>query len=73
MKIVELRAENIKRLDAVEIKPDGNMVEKSPARTGPVKLPYWISIWWALAGIEAAPTEADQVRPEEGQDHPRPW
>ena len=27
MKIIELRAENIKRLVAVTIKPDGNMVE----------------------------------------------
>ena len=27
MKILELRAENIKKLVAVEIKPDGNIVE----------------------------------------------
>lgn len=57
MKIVELRAENIKRLVAVSIKPDGNMVEIT-GKNGAGKTSVLDSIWWALEGkenIQAAP------------------
>ena len=30
MKIIELKAENVKRLKAIEIKPKGNMVNDMP-------------------------------------------
>ena len=49
MKIVELRAENVKRLKAVEIRPDGNLVEITGAN-GQGKSSILDSIWWALAG-----------------------
>ena len=57
MKIIELRAENIKRLVAVTIKPDGNMVEIT-GRNGAGKTSVLDSIWWALEGqknIQAVP------------------
>lgn len=57
MKIVTLLAENIKRLVAVEISPDGNLVQIT-GRNGAGKTSVLDSIWWALAGathIQAAP------------------
>lgn len=57
MKIVTLLAENIKRLVAVEITPDGNVVQIT-GRNGAGKTSVLDSIWWALAGashIQAAP------------------
>lgn len=51
MKIIELRAENIKRLVAVSIKPDGNMVEIT-GRNGQGKSSVLDAIWWALEGSE---------------------
>jgi DNA repair exonuclease SbcCD ATPase subunit len=57
MKIIELRAENIKRLVAVSIKPDGNLVEIT-GRNGAGKTSVLDAIWWALEGkenIQAAP------------------
>ena len=57
MKILELRAENIKKLVAVEIKPDGNIVEIT-GKNGMGKTSVLDSIWWALAGasnIQATP------------------
>ena len=49
MKIINLQAENIKRLVAVEIHPDGNMVQIT-GKNGAGKTSVLDSIWWALAG-----------------------
>lgn len=49
MKIVQLNAENIKRLVAVEIRPSGNLVEIA-GRNGQGKTSVLDSIWWALSG-----------------------
>jgi energy-coupling factor transporter ATP-binding protein EcfA2 len=57
MKIIELRAENVKKLKAVEIRPSGNLVEIT-GRNGQGKTSVLDSIWWALAGashIQKAP------------------
>lgn len=51
MKIIELRAENVKKLVAIDIKPDGNMVEIT-GRNGQGKTSVLDSIWWALTGLE---------------------
>ena len=50
MKIVSLQAENIKKLVAVEIKPDGNMVQIT-GKNGHGKTSVLDAIWWALAGL----------------------
>lgn len=47
MKIISLQAENIKRLVAVEIKPEGNLVEIT-GRNGQGKTSILDAIWWAL-------------------------
>jgi len=49
MKILKLVSENIKRLSAVEIAPDGHTVIIS-GRNGAGKTSVLDSIWWALAG-----------------------
>jgi hypothetical protein len=57
MKIVQLTAENIKRLIAVEIRPDGNLVQIT-GKNGQGKTSVLDSIWWALSGakhIQSAP------------------
>jgi len=57
MKIISLVAENVKKLVAVEITPDGNVVEIT-GRNGQGKTSVLDSIWWALTGtshIQAAP------------------
>ena len=57
MKIINLQAENVKRLVAVEIKPDGNLVEIS-GKNGQGKTSVLDALWWALAGagnVQAAP------------------
>jgi energy-coupling factor transporter ATP-binding protein EcfA2 len=57
VKIIELRAENIKRLTAVNIRPDGNVVEIT-GKNGQGKTSVLDAIWWALEGkenIQAAP------------------
>lgn len=57
MKIVKLIAENIKRLVAVEITPDGNVVQIT-GKNSQGKTSVLDSIWWALSGasnIQAAP------------------
>ncbi|MCA9244455.1 MAG: AAA family ATPase [Phycisphaerales bacterium] len=57
MKIVSLQAENVKKLVAVEITPDGNMVAIT-GRNGAGKTSVLDAIWWALAGashIQSAP------------------
>lgn len=52
MKIVTLKAENVKRLVAVEIAPDGNMVQIT-GRNGQGKTSVLDSIFWALAGTKS--------------------
>lgn len=57
MKIVQLQAENVKRLKAVEISPEGHIVEIA-GRNGQGKSSVLDAIWWALAGtthIQAVP------------------
>jgi DNA repair exonuclease SbcCD ATPase subunit len=54
MKIVGLQAENFKRLRAVNIKPDGSVVELR-GRNGQGKSSVLDAIWAALAGKSAAP------------------
>lgn len=57
MKIIALQAENIKRLVAVEIRPDGALVQIT-GRNGAGKSSVLDAIWWALAGasnIQAVP------------------
>lgn len=57
MKIIQLTAENIKRLVAVEIRPDGNLVQIA-GKNGQGKTSVMDSIWWALSGaknIQSAP------------------
>ncbi|MCJ2128343.1 AAA family ATPase [Methylobacterium sp. E-045] len=57
MKILQLQAENVKRLKAVSITPDGNIVEIT-GRNGQGKSSVLDAIWWALAGtshIQAVP------------------
>lgn len=57
MKIISLVAENIKKLIAVEIKPDGSLVQIT-GRNGQGKTSVLDSIWWALTGaknIQVAP------------------
>ena len=66
MKIVELRAENVKRLTAVQIRPDGNLVEIT-GRNGQGKTSVLDSIYWALAG-----TRSHQSKPiRDGADEAR--
>jgi len=45
MKIISLVAENVKKLVAVEIKPDGNLVEIT-GKNGQGKTSVLDSIWW---------------------------
>lgn len=52
MKIITLTAENIKKLTAVEITPDGNLVQIS-GKNGQGKSSVLDAIWWALAGKDA--------------------
>lgn len=54
MKIVELRAENFKRLTAVSIKPDGSLVQIT-GKNGQGKTSVLDSLWVAFAGKEACP------------------
>ena len=52
MKIVKLQAENIKRLTAVSITPDGALVEIT-GKNGQGKTSVLDAIWWALGGGNA--------------------
>jgi len=57
VKIISLQAENVKKLVAVEIRPDGNLVQIT-GKNGQGKTSVLDSIWWALAGashIQSAP------------------
>lgn len=51
MRIIQLTAENIKRLVAVEITPEGSLVQIT-GRNGQGKTSVLDSIWWALAGAQ---------------------
>lgn len=51
MKIISLQADNIKRLAAVEITPQGNLVQITGAN-GQGKTSVLDSIWWALQGVK---------------------
>lgn len=64
MKIVSLTSENIKKLRAVHIKPNGNMVEIT-GKNGQGKTSVLDSIWWAITGmgnVQAQPIRAGQER-----------
>jgi hypothetical protein len=56
MHIVELRAENIKRLSAVTIRPEGALVEIT-GRNEQGKTSVLDSIWMALGGAEVIPDQ----------------
>src|SRR3990172_1148857 len=59
MKILKLTAENIKRLIAVEITPDGNLVQIT-GKNGNGKTSVLDAIWWALAGKK--PIQSKPIR-----------
>lgn len=61
MKIISLRAENVKRLKAVEITPDGNTVVIS-GRNGQGKSSVLDSIWMALAGASGSKETTRPIR-----------
>lgn len=64
MKIVSLTAENIKKLVAVEIVPNGNVVEIT-GRNAQGKTSVLDCIWWALAGashIQAQPIRSGETK-----------
>lgn len=65
-KIVRLTANNIKRLHAVEIAPDGNIVVIS-GKNGAGKTSILDSIWFALAGGAALRDTPHPIR--EGEEH----
>lgn len=53
MKIVQLKSENVKRISAVEITPDGNVVVVG-GKNGAGKSSVLDSIQWALGGEPGA-------------------
>jgi hypothetical protein len=62
LKIVQLVAENVKKLTAISISPKGNVVQIT-GRNGSGKTSTLNSIWWALAGagnVQAAPIRKGQ-------------
>lgn len=64
MKILRLTAENVKKLRAVQITPDGAVVTIS-GRNGAGKTSVLDSIWWALAGtksIQDAPIRKGETK-----------
>jgi regulator of replication initiation timing len=64
MKIVSLRAENVKRLVAVEITPTGNVVEIT-GKNGNGKTSVLDAIWWAICG--AGHIQGKPIRKGEGK------
>jgi len=66
MKIVKLCAENVKKLKAVEITPEGNMVVIS-GKNGAGKTSVLDAIWFALGGKRAAKDAAKPVREGENK------
>lgn len=65
MKIIELRAENVKRLTAVDITPDGTL-QVVGGRNAQGKSSVLDAIWLALGGKKASRDTAQPIR--EGQD-----
>lgn len=64
MKIVSLQVENLKRLTAVYIEPDGNMVQIT-GKNGQGKTSVLDAIWWVLAGtsnVQASPIRKGEER-----------
>ncbi len=61
MRIIEFRAENVKRLSAVYIKPDGH-VQIVGGRNAQGKTSVLDAIWFALGGGQAARGTAQPVR-----------
>lgn len=64
LRIIALTAENVKRLTAVHIKPDGNVVQIT-GRNRQGKTSVLDAIWWALAGktpIQASPIRNGEER-----------
>jgi DNA repair exonuclease SbcCD ATPase subunit len=55
-KIVRLETENVKRIQAVSIRPDGNIVEIT-GKNGHGKTSLLDSIWLALGGVKDAPSK----------------
>jgi len=64
MKIINLQAENIKKLVAVEITPQGNLVTIT-GKNGQGKTSVLDSIWWALSG--AANIQGNPIRKGENK------
>lgn len=64
MKIIALEAENLKRLTAVRIEPDGNLVQIT-GKNGHGKTSVLDAIWWALDGKEHV--QAKPIRKGEEQ------
>lgn len=65
MKIIKFQAENVKKLKAVEITPDGNTVVIS-GKNGQGKTSVLDSIWFALGGGDAAKDTPRPIR--DGQE-----
>ena len=66
MKIIKLKAENIKKLIAIEIAPQGNVV-KITGKNGAGKTSVLDAIFWALGGLEniqAQPIRKGEKRAE---------
>jgi DNA repair exonuclease SbcCD ATPase subunit len=61
MKVIRLTAENVKRLRAVQIEPDGNIVVIA-GRNGQGKTSVLDSIWFALAGGDATKDTPKPIR-----------
>ena len=66
MKIISLTAENVKRLRAVEITPDGNIVTIT-GRNAQGKTSVLDAIWLALGGGAASKSTSKPIR--DGEDH----
>lgn len=66
MKIIELKAENIKKLKAIEIKPTENTIIIT-GKNGAGKSSVLDSIWFALTGKDSLKETSRPIR--EGEDH----
>lgn len=66
MKIINLQAENVKRIVAVDITPDGHFVEIT-GKNGQGKTSVLDSIWWALAGTRSHQSEPIRKGEEKAQ------
>ena len=55
-KIIELTAENIKKLKVIQIRPSGSMVQIT-GRNGAGKTSVLDAIRWTIEGIEGLPSQ----------------